>query len=99
MPFTTLQQTYVLFCCDDVDRGLRDFRRNDHFHKLTLDDRSCGFAIQLAVKGNDAAKCRGWVGLVSAIVSLQKIIAQRYTTWVRVFHNHTGWLAELFDAL
>ncbi|CSF45773.1 Uncharacterised protein [Shigella sonnei] len=98
-PLTAGQNAYVLLGGGDFQGFFAGGRRNNHFDKLTRNDGLCGFRIQLAVKGNDAAECGGWVGFVRAIVSIKNGIADSHAARVGVLHNHTCRLGELFHAL
>ena len=68
-PLAAFQQAHVGFGGDHVAGCLGDFRRDDHFDELALDDGLGGFAIQLTVEGDDAAEGRFGVGGVGQVVS------------------------------
>ncbi|MNH19333.1 hypothetical protein D3C79_790630 [compost metagenome] len=67
-PLAALQQTYVLFGSHHVAGGLGDFRGDDHFDELAVDNGLGGFAVQFTVECDDAAERRFGVGRVSQVV-------------------------------
>src|SRR5690606_26784529 len=69
-PFAALEQTHVGLGGDHVAGRLGDFRRDDHFDELTLDDGLGSLRIQLAVEGDDAAERRLGIGGVGQVVGL-----------------------------
>src|SRR5690606_5874787 len=69
-PLAAFQQAHVGFGGDHVAGGLGDFRGDDHFDELALDDGLGGFAVQLAVEGDDAAEGGFRIGGVGQVVGL-----------------------------
>ncbi len=57
-PLAAGQQAHVGFAGDDGAGFGADARCDDHFDELALDDGLGGCSVQLAVEGDDAAKCR-----------------------------------------
>ena len=102
-PFAALEQAHVGFAGDDVARGLRDPGCDDHLDELTLDDGLGGFAVQLAVEGDDAAERRLAVGGVGQIVGLaDAAFIFRYhgdAAGVGMLDDHAGRLGEALHAL
>ena len=69
-PLATGQQAHIGFGSDHGAGFFADARGNDHFDELTLDDGLGGFAVQLAVEGDDAAEGRLGVGGVGQLIGL-----------------------------
>ena len=61
-PLTAGQDAHVLFGGGDFQGFFAGGWRNDHFNKLARNDGLCGFRIQFAVEGDNAAECGGRVG-------------------------------------
>src|SRR3989338_4467490 len=101
-PFAAFQQAYVGFGGDDGSGFGADFRRDDHFDKLALDDRLSGGAVQLAVERDDAAEGRLGIGGVGQLIGLADaafaVQGYSYAARVGVLDNHTGWLDEALHA-
>src|SRR5690606_24280918 len=69
-PFAALEQAHIGLGGYHFAGGGTDFRGDDHFDELTVDDGLGGFAIQLAVEGDDAAEGGFGIGGVGQIVGL-----------------------------
>src|SRR3546814_805380 len=90
-PLAALEQAHVGFAGDDVARGLRDPGCDDHLDELALDDGLGGFAVQLAVEGDDAAKGRLAVGGVGQVIGLAD------AAFIFRYHSHAARVGMLDD--
>ncbi len=101
-PFATGQQAHVGFGGDDGAGFFADARSDDDFDELTLDDGLGGFAVQLAVEGDDAAERRLGVGGVGQFVGLANaafgIRADCHAARVGVLDDDAGRLDEALHA-
>ena len=102
-PLATFKQAHVGFGSDDGARFSTDFRRDDHFDELTVDDRLGGGGVQLAVEGDDAAEGRFGVGGVGQFVGLANaafaVQGHGHAARVGVLDDHAGRLDEALHAL
>src|SRR5580658_10788923 len=81
-------------------RGLRvHLRRRQHLDELPLGDRGRRGCVQLAVQGDDAAKCRGRVGAVGELVGGECVRAQGDAARVGVLDDHARGRGEGTHAL
>ena len=90
-PFAAFEQAHVGLGGHHFTGGGADFRGDDHFDELTLDDGLGGFAIQLAVEGDDAAECRLGIGGVGQVVGLAD------AAFVFRYHGHAAGVGVLDD--
>ncbi|KTQ67987.1 hypothetical protein NS226_23790, partial [Aureimonas ureilytica] len=63
------------------------------------DNGLCGRLVQFTVKRNNTAKCRGRIGLVSALVSRQNGLADGHAARISMLYNDARGLSEFFYAL
>src|SRR3990167_8761382 len=69
-PFAAFQQAYVGFGGDYGASLCADFRGDDHFYELALDDGLGGGTVQFAVEGDDAAESRFGISGVGQLIGL-----------------------------
>ncbi len=97
------QHAHVLLGGGDLQRGLRDARRNNHFHKLALDDGLRGLGVQLAVEGDDAAEGGFGVGGIGQVIGLADaafvVRHHGHAAGIGVLDDDAGWLGEALHAL
>src|SRR3989344_2012673 len=93
-PFAAFQQAYVGFGGDYGASLCADFRGDDHFDKLALDDGLGGGAVQLTVEGDDAAEGRLGVSSVGQLVGLADaafaVESHRHAARVGVLDDYAG---------
>ena len=101
-PFAAFEQAHVGLGGNHFTGGGADFRGDDHFDELTLDDGFGGLAVQLAVEGNDAAECRLGIGGVSQVIGLANaafaVQGHGHAARVGVLDDHAGRLDEALHA-
>ncbi len=64
---------------------------------MFVDDQLCGFCIQLAVKGDDAAKGGFWICRKGELVGSFDVGCHGHATRVGVFNDDTSWLVKQLD--
>ncbi len=101
-PLAAFEQADVGLAGDHIAGCLGNLGRDDHLDELTLDDGLGGFAIQLAVEGDDAAEGRLAVGGVGQVIGLaDAAFVFRYdgdATGVGMLDDHAGRLGEALHA-
>src|SRR5690606_6423711 len=101
-PLAALQQAHVGLGGHHGAGLGGDLRRDDDLDELALDDGLGGFAIQLAVEGDDAAEGRFAVGGVGQVIGLADAALvfrhHGHAAGVGVLDDHAGRLDEALHA-
>ena len=90
MPNAAGQYPYIFLLRQQRQRSVVNFRRNNNFNKLAIDNGLRGFCIQCPVKGDDTAECGLGIGTVGAVIGLERAASQRNAAGVGVFDDHAG---------
>ena len=78
----------------DLQRLLRYSWRDDYFSELLIHDPLRCFCVQFPVEGDDAAKCRGGIGLKCQFISAQRGLGNGDATGIGMFYDDTGWVCK-----
>ena len=101
-PFAAFQQAHVGLGGHHGTGFGGDLRCDDHFDELALDDGLGGFAVQLAVEGDDAAEGGFAVGGVGQVVGLADaafvLRHHGHAARVGMLDDHAGRLDEALHA-
>src|SRR5690554_462329 len=101
-PLAAFEQAHIGLAGDRFTGRSADYRGNYDLDKLALDDGAGGFAVKLAVEGDNAAKGRLAVGGIGAIVGQANaafiLWYHSNATGVGMFDDYAGRLAEVLYA-